>query len=366
MQTEFVTVEPESPDEETLQRAGALLRAGGLVAFPTETVYGLGADALNEAAVRRVFAAKGRPGDNPLIVHIASEEELSQVAEPDEATAERLRRLARRWWPGPLTVILPKRPVVPAVVTGGLATVAVRMPDHPVALGLIRSAGRPVAAPSANRSGRPSPTEARHVVQDLDGRIDMIVDGGPAAIGVESTVLDLSVEPPIVHRPGAVTVEQLRTVLGEAVRLAPEGSAGGAETVSTPEGTREGAPPSPGMKYEHYAPRTPCVLVEGPSAEAAAALRDALIRERRKGRRTGVLCSEEGAVVFGPEADATCIAGSRDDLEAVARNVYRCLRRLDGEGLDIIYIEGVQSEGLGTAIMNRLRRAAGGRILGSR
>lgn len=354
--TEVLTVSPDRPDQGALHRAGAVLRAGGLVAFPTETVYGLGADALDEAAVRGIFAAKGRPGDNPLIVHVASEEEVAQVAASDGAGVDMLRRLARRWWPGPLTVILPKGPEVPDAVTAGLATVAVRMPDHPVALGLIRAAGRPVAAPSANRSGRPSPTEARHVLQDLDGRIDMILDGGPATIGVESTVLDLSVRPAVVHRPGAITMEQLRSVLGDAV--AP------LQVAEKYEGTE--APPSPGIKYEHYAPRTPCVLVEGFGEETTAAFLEALREERRAGRRTGVLCTEEGAVLFGPEADAVCVVGARDDFRAIAHNLYRCLRRLDEERTDIIYVEGVESVGLGSAIMNRLRRAAGGRILTAR
>ncbi|MEW6048828.1 MAG: L-threonylcarbamoyladenylate synthase, partial [Bacillota bacterium] len=238
--TRVVKVDPHHPDAEVLRQAGRVIRDGGLVAFPTETVYGLGADALSDRAVQRIFEAKGRPADNPLIVHVASVEAVGDLAFPDPFG--RWEMLARRFWPGPLTLVLPCRPVVSRAVTAGLGTVAIRMPRHAVALGLIDAAGRPVAAPSANRSGRPSPSSASHVLEDLDGRIEWVLDGGPTGVGVESTVLDLCGEVPVVLRPGGVGLEALTDALGE-VKLAGEEVAPGE------------APRSPGLKYRHYAPR---------------------------------------------------------------------------------------------------------------
>lgn len=348
METEVLAVDERMPEEAALERAAAVVRRGGLVAFPTETVYGLGADALNEAAVRRIFEAKGRPADNPLIVHIASVAEAEPLTVFGPSTARRFEGLARRYWPGPLTVVVPKHERVPAAVSGGLQTVALRMPDHPVALGLIRRAGRPLVAPSANRSGRPSPTEASHVYDDLNGRIDVILDGGATSIGVESTVLDLSVDPPVVHRPGAVSVAALADALGTEVR------GPGAET--------DARPVSPGVKYDHYAPATRCVLIEGKPELIEKAIVAAIADDDKAGKRSAVLATREGAPAYA-DAAAVCIAGDRSDHGAIARNIYRCLRRLDETGADIIYIEGIASEGFGEAIMNRLRRAAGYRIV---
>lgn len=369
MRTRTLTIDPHKPDVTALQAAAAIIRAGGLVAFPTETVYGIGADAFNGEAVRGIFAAKGRPADNPLIVHIASPEELQAVTAPSFAGQSHVDRLARRFWPGPLTVVVPKGPNVPDEITAGLDTVAVRMPDHPVALALIRAAGRPLAAPSANRSGRPSPTEAAHVQHDLAGRIDMIVDGGVTPVGLESTVLDLTVDPPLIHRPGAVTVEALEHVLGGPVQIgsdkdgaAPSSVASAAAAAAHSE-TPADVPRSPGVKYAHYAPRTRCVLVEGAAPEIVSALHNRLAAERARGRRAGVLATREGYAAYGTEAAALCIAGPRDDVAVIARNLYRCLRQLDEADVDIIYIEGIEPHGIGAAVMNRMRRAAGHKIL---
>lgn len=371
MRTRTLTIDPHKPDVAALQAAAAIIRAGGLVAFPTETVYGIGADAFNGEAVRGIFAAKGRPADNPLIVHIASPDELQAVAAPSFAAQSHVDRLARRFWPGPLTVVVPKGPNVPDEITAGLNTVAVRMPDHPVALALIRAAGRPLAAPSANRSGRPSPTEAAHVQHDLAGRIDMIVDGGAAPVGLESTVLDLTVDPPLIHRPGAVTVEALEYVLGGPVLIGPDEDGAALSAVASdvasaaaanPE-TPADVPRSPGVKYAHYAPRTRCVLVEGAAPDIVSAIHNRLAAEQARGRRAGVLATREGSAAYGTEAAAVCIAGPRDDAAAIARNLYRCLRQLDAADVDIIYIEGIEPHGIGAAVMNRMRRAAGHNIL---
>ncbi|HVG21856.1 MAG TPA: L-threonylcarbamoyladenylate synthase, partial [Blastocatellia bacterium] len=233
--TTVVQVSPEHPQEEVIERAAAIIRGGGLVAFPTETVYGLGADAMNEAAVQKIFEAKGRPGDNPLIVHVGSESDLGRVADETSAKA---RDLIGRFWPGPLTLVLKRRPELAESVSAGLPTVAVRMPRNAVALGLIRKAGTPIAAPSANRSGRPSPTSAAHVARDLEGRIDMIIDGGPTDIGVESTVLDMTADPPVILRPGWITEESLASVIG------PTGRAASLEELRR----------SPGTRHRHYSP----------------------------------------------------------------------------------------------------------------
>lgn len=366
MTTRLLSVDAQHPDEQSLKEAAEVILRGGLVAFPTETVYGLGANALERAAVERIFLAKGRPPDNPLIVHIASLEELWHVAAADGEMRRAAEQLAVKYWPGPLTLILPKRKEVPDVVTGGLDTVAVRMPDHPVALGLIRAANRPIAAPSANRSGRPSPTEAGHVLEDLSGRIDVIVDGGPATIGVESTVLDLSVHPPVVYRPGAVTVQQLTAALQRHV-LGGEDDEGRFEknSLQAENDPRRNAtpPPSPGLKYEHYAPRTKCVLVEGAVDSVEDTLLEVVNEARRTGQRVGVLATEEGADRLRSVADVLCVSGARHDLAAIAHNVYRCLRQLDQAQVDVIYVEGVVPVDLGAAIMNRLRRAAAHRVV---
>jgi L-threonylcarbamoyladenylate synthase len=335
--------------EEHIARAAAVIRAGGLVAFPTETVYGLGADALNEDAVRKIFLAKERPADDPLIVHIASASQLPQLA---RQIPQRAWDLIERFWPGPLTLVLPKTERVPTVTTGGLDTVAVRMPSHPVAKRLIELSAVPIAAPSANRFGRPSPTIAKHVWEDLHGRIDLILDGGPTPIGVESTVLDLTVDPPMVLRPGGVTLEELRAVLGDVQML---------DAAHT-----EAAKRSPGTRSRHYAPRAQVLLVEQGAAEAAL--------KELSGKRVGVLVHgtrlrldrtsspangrRRRTVQTKSGGGEVIIIQMPRSLKAYARRLFAVLRELDEQGVDVIVVEKLQERGLGRAIMDRLRRAS--------
>lgn len=320
--------------------AAELLRSGGLVAFPTETVYGLGALGLDAAAVERIFAAKGRPHSDPVILHIADATWLSGLSDhlPDAA-----RSLADAFWPGPLTLVIPKSGAVPPVVTAGGETVAVRMPSHPVALELIRQVGQPVAAPSANLFSRPSPTTAEHVLEDLRGRIDAVLDGGPATVGVESTVLDLTGESPVVLRPGGVTREALEQALGRAVALRAEGRS-------------EAVLPSPGLLTRHYSPRAEVCLFDGPDAAVLPALRELAL---------------EGATVLAYSEDLEALRGapgveelgSRAELDTVARRLYGFFRATDRRGVSRIGVRLAPTGALGDAINDRLRRAASGRIL---
>lgn len=336
-----------------LQAAAACIRQGQTVAFPTETVYGLGADARSTAAVEAVFVAKGRPSDNPLIVHIAHRDQLDALVTEVNATAE---ALMTAFWPGPLTLVLPVRPgAVSPRVTAGLDTVAVRMPDHPVALQLIAAAACPVAAPSANRSGRPSPTLAAHVREDLAGRIGGIVDGGPTGVGVESTVVQVGDDGTVtILRPGGITAEQLSAVAARVATdpaLLAEGSAGEASP----------APRSPGMKYTHYAPEGALCVVEGPPAAVAAWVSAALAEAAQRGERTAVLAFAEHAEQY--RADAVFSLGDASELEEAARRLYAALRSCDEQGATYIVAEACSREGLGAAVMNRLLKAAGHRLI---
>lgn len=326
-------------DERKIKVAARLILEGKLVAFPTETVYGLGADALNEEAVKRIFEAKGRPADNPLIVHIADFNDLKKLARdiPKEA-----KLLAERFWPGPLTIVLPKKDEVPLVTTGGLDTVAVRMPAHEIALALIR-ASTPVAAPSANISGKPSPTLAEHVVDDFYGRIEAIIDGGPTKVGVESTVIDLSSERPTLLRPGGLPLEEIEAVIGP-VEIHPAVKGKNADLAR-----------APGMKYKHYSPNAQVIVVEGPKEMVREKIRELVREYRSKGYRVGVMATEEF------EADEFYHLGRT--VEDVAKNLFKALRELDRRGVDVIIAEGVEERGLGLAVMNRLRKAAGYRIV---
>jgi len=331
-----------------LKPGAQLLLEGGLVAFPTETVYGLGANALNPDAVARIFRAKGRPSDNPLIVHIA---DMEQVYELSGDIPVHARRAMEAFWPGPLTVVLHKKREVPDIVTAGLDTVAIRMPDHPVALELIRLAGVPVAAPSANTSGKPSPTTAGHVLEDMDGRIDMVVDGGACRVGLESTVLDLTAEPPVILRPGGVTREDIEGVIGH-VEVDP----------ALGKLNEDFVPKSPGMKYTHYSPRADVIVVSGQDFGRIFEKVSELARQYRlSNKRVGVLASSETG--RGYSADAVFPAGSRGNLETVAQNLFYGLRFLDDKGVDLIIAEGYPEEGIGLAIMNRLRKAAGNNVI---
>ncbi len=326
-------------DERKIKVAGRLIIEGKLVAFPTETVYGLGADALNESAVRRIFEAKGRPADNPLIVHIAEFDDLKKLAReiPEEA-----KLLAERFWPGPLTLVLPKREEVPLVTTGGLDTVAVRMPAHPIALALIR-ASTPVAAPSANVSGKPSPTLAEHVVDDFYGKIEAIIDGGPTPVGVESTVIDLTSGRPMLLRPGGLPLEEIEKVIGPV------------EVHPAVKGKAVDLAKAPGMKYRHYSPSVPVIVVEGPRERVREKIGELVEKYRSKGYRVGVMATEEFP------ADEFFHLG--ETVEEVAKNLFRALRELDRRGVDVIIAEGVDERGLGLAVMNRLRKASGYRIV---
>ncbi|MBS5467722.1 MAG: threonylcarbamoyl-AMP synthase [Clostridium sp.] len=331
-------------DRAVLAEAAAVLREGGLVAFPTETVYGLGANALDETAARRIYEAKGRPSDNPLIAHIADFEALAPLtAEIPEAG----RKLAEAFWPGPLTMVFKKSGVVPHGTTGGLETVAVRMPSDPVARELIRLAGVPIAAPSANTSGRPSPTRAEHVLQDMDGKIEMIVDGGPVGIGVESTIVDVTEEIPTLLRPGAVTMEMLRSVVGETA----------VDPAITGPMRADIKPKAPGMKYRHYAPKADLTLVEG-ETDAVVSRINALAAEKLgAGQRVGIICTEETKDRY--PAGILKSIGMRANEATVAHNLYAVLREFDDLEVDCIFSESFQTDDLGQAIMNRLNKAAG-------
>lgn len=341
MQTELIAIDRKQIPVSIMRRAGELLRAGSLVAFPTETVYGLGADALNEEAAQKIYAAKGRPSDNPLIIHIADMEALDRIVKTVPGQA---RELARAFWPGPLTMIFHKKDCVPMGTTGGLSTVAVRMPSDEIARELIRQGGGYIAAPSANVSGRPSPTTAQHVYEDMNGRIPMILDGGPVQIGLESTIVDLTEDCPVILRPGYVTLSMIREVIGEA--NVDQG------LIADDSAIR---PKAPGMKYRHYAPKAELLIVEGPMERVISYINEQCAAPGR----TGIICTEETRERY-PRGDVKCI-GSRKDELSIASHLFQVLREFDADGVERIYSESFASPGLGQAIMNRLLKAAGHR-----
>ena len=347
METKVEKIEKTQMNMDIINAAGQILKQGGLVAFPTETVYGLGANALDEEAARKTYAAKGRPSDNPLIVHIASLEDLYPITRkvPEKAVA-----LAEKFWPGPLTMIFEKSELVPHGTTGGLETVAVRMPDNEVALALIRAGGGYVSGPSANKSGRPSPTMARHVLDDLEGRIDMILDGGPVHIGVESTIVDMTVEPPMILRPGAVTKEMLEETVGEVTVD---------HTILTADAKTP--PKAPGMKYRHYAPRAEMTVVEGPLEKVVDKIGELAAARENEGHRVGIIATQETMGRYDHE-NVKCI-GTREDESTVAANLYAILREFDDDGTEYIYSEAFASDGIGSAVMNRLLKAAGHHVI---
>ncbi|MBQ5950890.1 MAG: threonylcarbamoyl-AMP synthase [Lachnospiraceae bacterium] len=390
MDTEIVKLMRDAGDAPAIARAGEVLRRGGLVAFPTETVYGLGGNALDPEASRRIYAAKGRPSDNPLIVHIAEKEEICGVA---REVPEAALRLMDAFWPGPMTLVLPKKDVIPRETTGGLDTVAVRLPSDEAARALIRAAGVPVAAPSANASGRPSPTRAEHVIEDLSGRIEMILDGGEVGIGIESTIIDLTGEEPEILRPGRITREMIRQVCG-SVAVDP------AVTAAPDPDVR---PRAPGMKYRHYAPKAPLTVFAGEPEKVAAEIVKRCREEISAGGCVGVLCSEESLSVYGalaeefrggsgvqtnavegPERAASvdhmpqegtyaargegsrifpvCL-GKRGDTAAAAHRLYRALREFDGMGVTRIFAEMPEERDFSEALINRLLKAAGYNVI---
>ncbi len=347
MKTKIITIEEENIQDDLLQEAGKILKKGGLVAFPTETVYGLGGDALNKDSSRKIYAAKGRPSDNPLIVHICKWEDIYPIV---EEVSEAAQKSAKAFWPGPLTMILPKSPLVPFETTGGLDTVAVRMPSHKVAQKLIEYAGGYVAAPSANISGKPSPTLAKYVAEDMDGRIDMIIDGGQVGIGLESTIIDLTVSPPQILRPGFITDQMLSEVLGEV------------ETDVTILRADSGlAPKAPGMKYRHYAPKGELVIVTGPKEKVVEYINNEARKAEQAGEKTGVIGTQEMLQKY--HAQVVKSVGSRQDTLSIGKHLYTILREFDEEGVTKIYSEAFETQGFGQAVMNRLLKAAGHNVV---
>lgn len=345
MQTEIVTITDVNAQQEELRRAGKILRGGGLVAFPTETVYGLGANGLDAEACARIYEAKGRPSDNPLILHVADRAMIATIAAEVTPMAE---KLIAAFMPGPITLIMKRKDIVPDRITGGLDTVGIRMPEHPVARAMIRAAGVPVAAPSANISGRPSPTTAASVLRDMAGRIPMILDGGPCHFGVESTIVDCTGPVATILRPGAITREMLTEVLG-GCRLDP--AIVGAKVV----------PKAPGMKYKHYAPKAPLTLLEGDPKGMPAAFRRTVRRLQQEGHTVGVLASHEVVTALQDLVPQELLAdyGPQGDLLTIAAHIYEELIAFNDTPADVLLGEGTTDKGLGLAIMNRLHKASG-------
>ncbi|MEG0919676.1 MAG: L-threonylcarbamoyladenylate synthase [Anaerovoracaceae bacterium] len=321
------------PTVNNIKEAAKILKEGGLVAFPTETVYGLGANALDDYAVSKVYIAKGRPSDNPMIVHVAT---ATSVADLAEELSEDAKRVMRAFWPGPLTLVLKAKSIVPKTTTGGLDTVAIRMPDNEIALRLIKEAGVPLAGPSANLSGKPSPTKAQHVLDDLAGRIDAVIEGGPCQVGIESTILDLSTPVPVILRPGKITKEQLTEVIGLEVQLDPTLN-------KTPDQIGKGfKPKAPGMKYKHYAPKAKMVILEG-SKEAI--LKEIEFRKATYEGKMGVILFED------------------ENIDEAAHDLFAALRHMDEKNVDLIVAAALTQEGVGYAVMNRMLKSAGGNVL---
>ena len=348
MDTIIEKVDPAHIDTDVMEQAGKLIAEGELVAFPTETVYGLGGDALDPDASRRIYAAKGRPSDNPLIVHIADFDDMKRVA---REVPEQAKKLADAFWPGPLTMIVWKSDAVPEATTGGMQTVAVRMPNHPVALELIRRSGCLIAAPSANTSGRPSPTEAQHVAEDLSGKIAMILDGGPVGIGIESTIIDLTEEKPMILRPGYITPEMLSEVLQEEVVIDPG--------IIAADDTRK--PKAPGMKYKHYAPKAEMIIVDGAQDAVIDKINELTAAKRAEGKKVAVIATDETKDRY--DAQVILSMGKRADEDAIAEHLYKILRECDELDVGEIYSECFQTPRIGQAIMNRLLKAAGHTVI---
>ncbi|HHV39472.1 MAG TPA: threonylcarbamoyl-AMP synthase [Tepidimicrobium sp.] len=342
--TNIIEINSINPDEESVLKGAELIRKGKLVAFPTETVYGLGANGLDVKAIANIFTAKGRPQDNPLILHVYS---IDQVEELAIDISKEARELMKEFWPGPLTLLFKKSTKVPNIITAGLDTVAIRMPDHPIALKLIEMSQVPIAAPSANTSGRPSPTMASHVEEDLSGKIDMIIDGGTTGVGLESTVLDITGKQPIILRPGGITLEDLRNIV---------------PTVVEDQGIihEDIVPRSPGQKYKHYAPKAKLILFTGEVDNMVKAISKKAYIYISQGRNVGIMATDE---TIGRYKEGISISmGSRKDSRTIAHNLFNTIRILDSKGVDIILCEGMERSGIGTAIMNRLKKASSGNI----
>lgn len=345
MKTKKIKINKDNILPDQLEQAIKILQNGGLVAFPTETVYGLGADGLKEEASKKIYEAKGRPSDNPLILHIAH---LSALSELTKDCPEIGYKLAEAFWPGPLTMIFRKSEKVPYSSTGGLETVAIRMPSHPIAYELIRQSKVYIAAPSANISGRPSPTKAEHVIEDMDGRIDMIIDGGNVNIGIESTIIDITGEVPVLLRPGYITVSMLEAVIGKI-------AVDQAVLATTPDPSI--VPKAPGMKYKHYAPKGQLTIYEGSSEAVIQAINENAREKQELGFKVGIIATDE--TVSSYDVGTVKRIGSRNDEDTIASRLFDILRSFDKEGTEYIYTESFESNQLGQAIMNRLLKAAG-------
>ncbi len=345
MKTQIIKIDDVQLEMPHIEAAAKILRDGGLVAFPTETVYGIGANALNQEAILKIYTAKGRPSDNPLIVHIANKQDVFLYAKEVSPLAE---RLMDNFWPGPLTLIFRKTALISPFITGGLETVAIRLPANEIARSIIHHSGYPIAAPSANRSGKPSPTRAKHVIEDLEGRVDMIIDGGKAQIGLESTVLDVSGDTPIILRPGSITQEMIEKIVGPVLL----------DKALLDEKT---VPRSPGMKYKHYAPKGQLTVVLGEDDQAHLFINGQILAMESKGHKVAVIATNEEQMVYN--CQQVMLIGARDNPEEIASNLFKLLRRMDEEKIDFIYTRVFSEQDIGMATMNRLMKAAGNHLV---
>lgn len=349
MDTILVTVDNKAPNKEIIEQAATILKNGGLVAFPTETVYGLGANGLDVVACKKIYEAKGRPSDNPLILHIAQKQALYKIV---KSVPEKAEKLIDAFWPGPLTMIFEKKDCVPNEITGGHSTVAVRFPSHVVAQEIIKASNLPIAAPSANSSGKPSPTKASHVIFDLEHKIDMIVDGGSAEVGLESTIVDVSGKIPMLLRPGAVTKEMIEEVIGQ-IEIDPT-------ILSKP--SSDVAPKAPGMKYTHYSPKADVILVQGDDiSKVKQKIKELVKKDLQLGKKVGILAT--GQTKNDYDCGIVLSLGDRENLEEIGSNLFKHLRKFDFLGVEVVYSETVPEVGEGLAIMNRLQKAAGYKVI---
>lgn len=343
MDTKVAYIDKRDIDNPAIKEASEVIKMGGLVAFPTETVYGLGANALDATAVEKIFLAKGRPQDNPLIIHVA-DKNISPYVEKVTPLA---KELMDAFWPGPLTIILPKSSLVPGKTSANLDTVGIRMPSSPIAIKLIAESGVPIAAPSANISGRPSPTDMERCVEDLEGKVDYILGGEISSVGLESTIIDCSVEPPCILRPGAITLEMLRGVR-EDIYIDPS-------LLNKPDDKLK--PKAPGMKYKHYAPKAKVIIIEGDLEKTIEKINEMVLNYIEQNLKVGIMATEETKDKY-PEGEVM-VLGTRANPETIAQNLFETLRTSDDKGMDIVFSEAFSREGIGTAIMNRLTKAAG-------
>lgn len=347
MTTKVIKIDPNNIDLEAIDFCADVIEKGGLVCFPTETVYGLGANCFNEKAVNNIFAAKGRPNDNPLIVHISDYEMLELVASAPAEQIDKLMKLGKAYWPGPLTMIVDKDDAIPNAVSCGLKTVGIRMPVNSIAKALIERSGVPIAAPSANISGKPSPTCFKHCFYDLDGKVDVIIDGGESAVGVESTVLDLTGDVPNILRPGAITLENVTEILGQG------------ELYDWKQALSE-KPKSPGLKYKHYSPNADVTIYQGEIAKIRKAIYNAASILENAGINVGILTTDDGLSYY-KDFNTVLSMGDRDNPLTITNKLFTCLRTFDEMGASFVLSEGISESGVGNAVMNRLYRAAGGK-----